>query len=507
MKLAGLLGAAALLLTVAAARAAPAGDAARGRIIFRTGETAEGATIQAAMGEEGFEVPAKIVPCASCHGIDGRGRPEGGILPSDLRWEVLSRSTGIRHPNGREHPPYDDAKLLRAFTMGLDPAGNQLDKTMPRYRFTRRDADDLVAYLKLVGTEKDPGVTPDRLRLGTLLPAGSGDSHPIAAVLRAEAAELNRRGGVYGRRLEIVPISAPPPGSVNTLLSRAIADADVFALVAPLAAGAEKTLAAVARELAIPVVGPFVYRTALELPPNRYVFHLVGGVEEQVRTLVEFAGKQLATGDKRLLVWQPDGGSVDLFAEAEDQAMVAGFSKTTSFIAAGTALLPTERAEAVLFLGSDAALSQFLGAARSSGWRPQVFVPGQLAGSTLLEPPEGFDARLYAAFPSLPSDLTPEGSDRYARLAATHALPATSRPSQQSALAATTLLTVALERAGRDLSREKVVAELEKLYAFETGLAPPVTFTANRRLGAPGAHVVQAKSGTLVPVGDRLVAK
>jgi hypothetical protein len=53
------------------------------------------------------------------------------------------------------------------------------------------------------------------------------------------------------------------------------------------------------------------------------------------------------------------------------------------------------------------------------------------------------------------------------------------------------VLLEALKRAGRDLSRERLVDQLETLRDFATGYAPPVTFGPARRLGARGAYVVR----------------
>ena len=39
-----------------------------------------------------------------------------------------------------------------------------------------------------------------------------------------------------------------------------------------------------------------------------------------------------------------------------------------------------------------------------------------------------------------------------------------------------------------------LTAELERLYEFETGLTPPITFTSNRRVGARGAYVIDPGS-------------
>jgi hypothetical protein len=62
---------------------------------------------------------------------------------------------------------------------------------------------------------------------------------------------------------------------------------------------------------------------------------------------------------------------------------------------------------------------------------------------------------------------------------------------QGTALAAADVLIEALRRAGRDLSREKLVDQLESLRDFDTGFVPPLTYGPGRRLGARGAYVVR----------------
>jgi len=47
-----------------------------------------------------------------------------------------------------------------------------------------------------------------------------------------------------------------------------------------------------------------------------------------------------------------------------------------------------------------------------------------------------------------------------------------------------------LKRAGRDLSREKLITALEGLYEYNTGVTPSITFGPNRRVGAMGAYVL-----------------
>ena len=62
--------------------------------------------------------------------------------------------------------------------------------------------------------------------------------------------------------------------------------------------------------------------------------------------------------------------------------------------------------------------------------------------------------------------------------------------SQLNAYAAAKIFTEGLKRAGRDLSREKLITALEGLYEYNTGVTPSITFGPNRRVGAMGAYVL-----------------
>ncbi len=57
------------------------------------------------------------------------------------------------------HPPYTDALIQRAITQGLDPAGEPLDWTMPRWQMADQGLNDLLAYPKTLRWLQVTGAT------------------------------------------------------------------------------------------------------------------------------------------------------------------------------------------------------------------------------------------------------------------------------------------------------------------------------------------------------------
>ena len=215
-----------------------------GKQIYLRGINSAGKEITALLGNPPMETPGSLMACANCHGYDGRGKPEGGVTPSDVTWEALTKSYGVTHASGRKHPPYDDALLERSIAKGLDPLGTKLHVAMPRYEMSREDMSDLIAYLKQLGKDSDPGISDDAIILGTVVP----DKGPLAetgrtieAVLAAYFNDINLEGGIYGRKLELRPARCGETAGETTATVRRIAgEEQVFALVGAFIAGAEK---------------------------------------------------------------------------------------------------------------------------------------------------------------------------------------------------------------------------------------------------------------------------
>jgi hypothetical protein len=225
----------------------------RGRQIYRTGESSSGTPIVALVGPEDLELPATSLPCMSCHGRDGRGKEEGGVSPSNLQWDVLTRPYSVATATGRTHPPYTAALLKRAITMGTDPARQRLNPVMPRYRLSLRDADDLIAYLMRIGTDSDPGLTDDTIVLGLQLPS-SPDADAMRAVLTSHFDKVNAAGGIFGRRVRFATDEEEPFATLALGANVARIDDDPDAIVFPILATLEEQSLALIGEKKVRII-------------------------------------------------------------------------------------------------------------------------------------------------------------------------------------------------------------------------------------------------------------
>ncbi|HSO07987.1 MAG TPA: ABC transporter substrate-binding protein [Pelomicrobium sp.] len=489
---------------VAAAGAAPlTAEEEAGKTVYTTGTSPSGGDITAYVGLNSTRVPGSVVPCANCHGPDGLGRAEGGVVPPPITWPELAKPYGHVHDNGRRHGPFDEKSFARAVQSGVDPAGNRLDPAMPRYVISNADLRSLAAYLKRIAGDLSPGVREDAVTIATLLPESGplGEAgRAMRRVLEAQFAEINAAGGVYGRRIELDVRDSGDSAKAALAAARTVFAQDTaFAIVSPMAVGMEANLTTLAEEAQVPVVGPFTLAGPGGGLLNRYTFFLLGGLEEQARVLAEYAVREKAVGTNPTAAVYP----ADETHERVARALAAQLARHGAPAPAASAY-PPNRLDAVatahalkgqapaivFFLGSDPDLAAFLTAADRLGWHPTVAVLGSQASRAAAAAPAAFDGRILLAYPTLPGPVDAEGARAFEELGRRHALAAAPAAPQRSAYAAGRLLAEGLRRAGRQLTRERLVAALEGLHEYRTGVLPPLGYNADRRVGALGGYVV-----------------
>ena len=392
--------------------------------------------------------------------------------------------------------------------MGIDAGGARLGIGMPRYQLAPRDLADLVAYLQVLGTESDPGVSPERIRLGTLLPPESAAPGLRAAMTRtldAFARDLNERGGVYRRAVEIVYDDlAASSDEAGARVARFLDERKVFALVTPYVAGRGTPIFQATREAGVPVVGIVGDDDEEGLSADRHVFRTLPGLVAQARALAAFATQSpgllapAIVGEGHPASIRADAAVAEAWARAgltAPERVVVDASTDDRDLDRLVRRLATRGGDGVVYLGPAALLRPLIDAAGRASWHPRLFVPISLGGGVLSDLPPAFDGRIVLAFPYLPDDVTSAGQALLTRLRDAHDLPRDHQATQLALLTALKVVEEGLRRAGRDLSRGRLIEELEHLESFETGLSRPLTFGPNRHLGVSGAYLVTIRDG------------
>ncbi len=487
----------------------------RGRRIYLKGAGEAGRDILAYVGRGAIEAPASAMPCVNCHSRTGEGLVESGIAATDISWRELTKVYGFSRIRGREHPAYTVESLARAITEGIDPGGNELDVSMPRYKMSGEDLQDLIAFIQRLGTIMDPGVSEGFLDIATLLPLSGRRSElgqAVKGTMEAYLREINDQGGVFGRRIRLQALDYGEDGKTGLdRIKSLVAEEGTFALVAPLISGIDAEFIQWVEDDEIPLVGPMTARTESLSPLNRYSFLIFSGLREQVQALVAFlAAERSGVARGRLSVIGPESDLSNVLADSAGERLARegwGAPERLFYDHRGIAgaiadgRLKNVGLRALLFLGSGDDLQVLLKEWGGSGEQVVILC---LGSQTRLEPrqiPSGFKGEVFFAYPTLPADQNDRGRVRLGRLLEI-------RPSSQgyvaaqiAACAALDLFVEGLKRSGREVTREKLVSTLERVYGLDTGLTPRLTFEPNRRIGALGAHVVSMdpEKGRLVP--------
>lgn len=473
----------------------------RGKEIYFKGTSASGREIMARIGE--LDLPASSFACSGCHGIRGEGKTEGGVTAGDITWSNLIKPYGHTHPSGRKHGPFSESSVIRAVVNGVDPDGNDLLVAMPRYKLSPEEMADLLAYLKRIDTDLDPGLTDTTVTVGLVLPSSGGLAEVGAAMKDIVAAyfdSINTRGGIFSRNLELKVADAGAGGAATSTAAQNLAHKEqIFAFVSGLSAGSDPQLAALARTEEIPIIGPSTLLPHLENPANKYLFYILPGVSEQAMSLVNYAVAQpeLKRASAALVYSESTLSSAAGNAAAE-QARKAGLTVTKKVVFKPDTFdaraiikeLKSSNVESLFFFGEGKEQSSLLNEAGAAGYAPSFFFLGTLSGRDFSAIPQQESKKIFLAFPTVPSDVTAEGTAEFRALQEKYKIAPRHTAAQLSAFAAAKVFVEGLTRAGRDLNREKFITALDTLYEYETGVTPRLTFGPNRRVGAAGAHIV-----------------
>lgn len=349
------------------------------------------------------------------------------------------------------------------------------------HRFTSRITSLIAAAtIALSGTAAmaQEGVDTDTIILGH----SGALSGPLAELNKEYIAgadlffsQLNERGGVNGRRIKLITLDdAYDPDKAAENARKLIDEYRVFALFACFGTGPSLKMLPIASAAKVPFYAPYTGAEALRTPHNPYVFHVRASYRQEIEKIVDHLTKLGVQSIGVVHHADPFGlAGLDSAIAALAQrnlmpVVVAPIASNGSDAAETVRKVGEAHPAAVIMITAGNSSPALLRALQQANVQPMLYGLSVISSRQLIRE-LGEKAHGLVIAQVMPSPFRVDYPFvRDYRQAADQARVEYSYASLEGYLAARSF-TEGLRRAGRDLSRDKLVAALENMSDWDAG--------------------------------------
>lgn len=355
----------------------------------------------------------------------------------------------------------------------------------------------------------EPGVTNDKITLGSFLPLQSGLA--AGATQMKEGCDayfkyINESGGVNGRKIEwIVENDSYNPQQTAAVVKKLVDRDGVFAIVSTLGTVTSVAVLPFLAQRGVPIVNPAGGHMLLNKPKDKNVFGILPLSSEIGESMADFAVTKLDA--KRVAIFfqndqfgkdQRDGAVEALKKHNLQPVAEASYVPSDVDVSAQVVAIRQANPEAVILgiIPKHGAL--FLKEAQRLGWKPKIIGHNTMADPVVLdlagaEALESVYVNLMTAVDTLDKPAVKKANEILAKY-----YPQT-KPGYYPYLgmAGGIILVEAMKRVGKDLTREKLINSLEALGHFEPGVVPPIDWNSTYHGGPKTFGYAVWKGGKL----------
>lgn len=340
-----------------------------------------------------------------------------------------------------------------------------------------------------------PGVTDDEIRVGMIADL----TGPLAFIGQEASAgarlylqHINDQGGVCGRRIELIveDDGYKPPRTIAAF--RKLVDRDrIFCFAGNLGTSTTTATFPFLERERIPLIAPLTLASTMHTPPKRYVFAMDPSYNIQSWTIVKYIlEEEKATSPRLAALYQDDDAGHDGLEGLRQAAahyhlpIVAEESHKRGAVDFTTQALNLRRKDPthVILFSVYRETAAVLKEARRANWRPR-FIGFTPAADDKVVALAGEAAEGYLAVQSF--DLWDDGRKmkHYRELLRERAPERSPALYHAFGIWIAQVLVEGLERAGRDLTREKLVEAMESFRGWDASVGPPLTYGPGLRGG------------------------
>ncbi|ABE30214.1 amino acid/amide ABC transporter substrate-binding protein, HAAT family [Paraburkholderia xenovorans LB400] len=363
-----------------------------------------------------------------------------------------------------------------------------------------------------------PAFAADPIKIGFTGPASGGMSllgQGVRDGIQVYVDYINDQGGVNGRKLELIAEDDGYEPMRSLAGVKKLAEQDnVVAIVSPTGTPGVTAMLPYAQERKLPIIAPYAFSHKLTTPTQRYVFTSLPEVRLQADVLGTYLVKTLKH-TKIAAIYQNDDFGQDAVAGFEARMKKDNvpftklpFDRGTSNFSGVVSQARQSGAEDVVFFGIPRDGALIMREANKMGWKPQF------SGHSALGDPQTFtlagaalvNGAIAVAVMEPLDSKKPAVLDFIARQK--KYLPKTP-PTTYSmhGYNAAEIFVEALKHVQGEPTGDKIVAALEQMNNFNTGLMSPITFTATQHAGSNAVAFMRAEDGKWVIKTDWMKAE
>jgi branched-chain amino acid transport system substrate-binding protein len=365
----------------------------------------------------------------------------------------------------------------------------------------------------------EDGVTDTEIVIGT----HTALSGPVAAWgvgstegMRMRYDEINEKGGIHGRKIKLIveDTGYVVPRAVQAA-NKLINNDKIFIMHGAL--GTPHNNAAFAEQLpkGVPNLFPLTAARSMAEPHHPLKFQTLSSYYDQVRAATKYFTQKQGKSKVCTMYMDTDFGH-EIRDGVRDQAKAqkieiaaeASFGPTDTDFTGQVGKLKSAGCDLVVMGSIIKETIQTVATARKGGWTDVTFV-GQSASydPIVAAAPGGITEGFYSgtgqpfAYPDS-SPAVKEWSDKFKARAGRDA-----NTAAQYGYGSADIVAVALERAGKDLTRAKFLAALESIKDLKSPLfpAPTLTFAPNKHQGSNATFLAKVEGGRWTVVAENLL--
>jgi len=323
------------------------------------------------------------------------------------------------------------------------------------------------------------GVSNDKVIVGQSV-ALTGPAAQLGIQMRngikAYFDEVNAKGGVNGRKLELVTLDdGYEPARTVPNTKELIEKHRVFALIGYVGTPTSVPAVPVFTEAKVPFIGPFTGAEALRQPFNRYIFHVRASYYDETDKIVE---QVLSTGGKNIAVFYQDdaygqaglkGTQIAMEKRGQKIAALGTVERNTVKVEDAVKKINAAQPDAVVMISAYTSCAEFIKQMKKAGSTAQ-FYNVSFVGSVSLANALGGDGPGVGISQVVPfpwATSVPVVKE-YQALSAKSGNKDYNFGAMEGFLVAKTFVE-GLRRTGKDVTREKFIDSMEKMQDVDLG--------------------------------------